>query len=97
MPDRTLRETLIAMLEGQRWSFHELRQELDLTVRRLADDLEHVERSVRGRGRRLRVDPPRCRDCGLELAGSSRSHAPPGRCPRCRSHRIDGPWMEIPG
>ena len=91
---RTLREQIVLLLGERPWSFHELRQELQLTVRRLAHELQHVERSLRGRGRRLETRPPRCRDCGFVLTGSKKDHAPPGRCPRCRGHRIDGPWLE---
>jgi predicted Zn-ribbon and HTH transcriptional regulator len=89
----TRRARLILALTGGSRELEELRRELEMTVRDLEDDLRHVERTVRARGQRLKVDTARCRDCGFRFA--RRALHPPGRCPACRGHRIEGPWLRI--
>jgi len=82
----TRRARIILALPGEA-------RELEMTVRDLEDDLRHVDRSVRARGQRLRVDGAECQDCGCRFA--SRALHPPGRCPSCRGRRIRGPWLRI--
>ncbi|MCU0303673.1 MAG: hypothetical protein MUC56_06420 [Thermoanaerobaculales bacterium] len=90
---RTRRQEIAAKLrEGER-SFEDLRHELVLTVRTLEDDLGHLRKSLRAGGERLVVRPAVCADCGFHL--SSTALHPPGRCPKCRSPRLDGPWFHI--
>ena len=91
--EKTRRQEIVDLLREARWTPDQLRRELELTVRVLEEDLRHVKRSVRAGGRRLQVDPPRCSDCGFQLR-STALH-PPGRCPSCRSHRVEGPWLEV--
>jgi len=90
---RTRRQEIVDLLRAGRWTPDELRREFGLTVKVLEEDLRHVERSVRATGRRLRVEPPHCADCGFRLR-STALH-PPGRCPKCHSHRVRGPWLEV--
>jgi predicted Zn-ribbon and HTH transcriptional regulator len=97
--DETVRQRIVQLLSGTERTFEELRRELGLPVRRLEEELQHVERSVRRSRRdprRLAVDPPRCLECGFVF----RDRAParfstPGRCPRCKSERIAQPRLTI--
>jgi predicted Zn-ribbon and HTH transcriptional regulator len=89
----TRREQIIRALTGEAREFEELRRELEMTVSDLEEDLRHVERSVRAKGQRLRVDGAECQDCGRRL--TRRALHPPGRCPSCRGHRLLGPWLRI--
>jgi predicted Zn-ribbon and HTH transcriptional regulator len=89
----TRREQIIGVLAGAAWEFEALRRQLEMTVRDLEDDLRHVERSVRARGQRLRVDGAECQYCGFRL--TSGALHPPGRCPSCRGHHLLGPWLRI--
>lgn len=96
--DETVRQRLVRWLAARDYTFDDLRLALEIGVRDLESELRHVERSVRAQGRRLVVEPPACRDCGFAFPGRSRRHLhPPGRCPRCRSHRIDPPRFRITG
>ncbi len=89
----TRRQEIAELLGEREWSFEALRQELQISVRRLEDDLHHVARSQRASGRRLRVTPPRCEDCGFEFRRREERHFhTPGRCPRCR-----GEWIRPAG
>jgi predicted Zn-ribbon and HTH transcriptional regulator len=74
-------------------SFDELRQEFQLTVRVLEEDLHHVQRSLKAKGRRLRVENAKCVACGFRFTKPSLH--PPGRCPKCRERRIAGPWFRV--
>jgi predicted Zn-ribbon and HTH transcriptional regulator len=67
-----------------------------VSVRQLEDDLRHLERSLRRGPRRLAVAPPRCSACGFAFKGRepSRFHTP-GRCPRCRSERIEAVRLRV--
>lgn len=89
----TRRQQIAEMLEGGEWSFEDLRGELNLPVHVLKEDLRHILRSHR---RRLRLTPPRCAACGFVFRGREARHLhPPGRCPRCRERRIEGPWFVL--
>lgn len=91
--EATRRQRIIQALEERTWELDDLRRELELSVRGLEEELRHVERTVRPRGRRLQIESARCLECGFQLA--SRALHPPGRCPRCRNRRIRGPWLSI--
>jgi len=92
-PALTRRQEIIHRLREQEWVFDDLRHDLAVKVSTLEDDLGHIERSVRSNGERLRVRPAVCADCSFRL--SSQAHHPPGRCPKCRSGNLDGPWLSI--
>ena len=87
----TIRQTISQMLAQGPWSALELAGDLCLTRREVEEHLEHLGRSL---GRRLLVDPARCRACGFVFQGRRRLDAP-GRCPACRGQRIDGPWFQV--
>jgi len=96
--DETVRQRLVRWLAARESSFDDLRLALELPVKGLEAELRHVERSVRAQGRRLRVEPPTCRDCGFAFPGRARRHLhTPGRCPECRGHRIEPPRFRIAG
>ena len=103
MPDfgptgRTARQRLIELLAREELGFDALREELQMTVKQLEDDLRHVHRSLRSQGRRLRVSEPRCIGCGFVFRGRSPGRfATPSRCPRCRSERLTCARLRIEG
>ena len=89
----TRRQEIAALLREGEWVFDDLRHEMAMTVKTLEDDLGHIQRSVRVNGERLQVRSSTCADCGFQL--SSKALHPPGRCPRCKSQDLDGPWLRI--
>jgi predicted Zn-ribbon and HTH transcriptional regulator len=92
----TVRRRLVRWLEEREYGFEELRIALQIRRQDLERELRHVERSVRGRGLRLRVEPPRCRDCGFAFPGRTARHFhPPSRCPRCSGERIEPPRFRV--
>lgn len=92
-PSRTRRQEIMQRLREEEWSFDGLRHELALTVRTLEDDLTHIQRSVRTNGERLGIRSAACADCDFQL--SSKALHPPGRCPKCRTSNLEGPWFII--
>jgi hypothetical protein len=89
----TRRQEIAALLREDEWVFDDLRHEMAMTVKTLEDDLGHIQRSVKVNGERLRVRSAVCAGCGFQL--SSKALHPPGRCPRCKSRDLDGPWLHI--
>ena len=77
------------MLSRQEYSFEQLRQELQLSVRELEDHLRHLERSVRRGDDELKVIDAKCLACEHVFRGRTpKRFSTPGRCPRCRSERV---------
>jgi predicted Zn-ribbon and HTH transcriptional regulator len=93
---RTRRQQLRALLLRETFDFGTLREVLGLGVRDLEQELRHVERSARGAGERLVVEPARCLGCGFAFRERAARHLhAPGRCPQCRSERIADPSFRI--
>jgi transcriptional regulator len=81
----TLRQAILAAISGRWLSPREISGEVRIRERDVAAHLEHLERSLRASGARLRIDPPACRSCGYVFApGTGR----PSRCPECKGERI---------
>jgi predicted Zn-ribbon and HTH transcriptional regulator len=94
--NETTRQRLVRWLANGAYDFDQLREVLQISVRDLEDELRHVERSLRGQGRRLLIAPPECRDCGFTFPGRRSRHLhTPGRCPRCRGERVDAAQFRI--
>jgi len=89
----TRRQEIVQRLRQKELSFDDLRHELAVKVSTLEDDLGHIQRTVKANHERLHVRSAVCADCGFEL--SSKALHPPGRCPKCRSGNVDGPWLHI--
>ncbi|MEZ5330806.1 MAG: transcriptional regulator [Thermoanaerobaculia bacterium] len=92
----TRRQEVTDLLRQGEWSVDALRRELEVPVHVLEEDLAHIAKSVRAEGRRLRIDPARCPQCGFTLRPPRPgSIHPPSRCPRCRNERLEGPWLRV--
>jgi transcriptional regulator len=88
---RTVRQELQALLSRGEYTPRELAAWFETTMRAVLDDLEHVRRSA---GARFVVRAPSCTACGYAFARRARLNTP-SRCPKCRSERIEGPWLSI--
>ena len=90
----TVREALAAVLREGPATARDLSRRVGIPEREVHDHLEHLARSLRGRGERLVVEGPRCLDCDFAFPGRTRTKRP-GHCPRCRGRRITLPVFRV--
>ena len=81
------------MLRDGPLTVSELARQLDMSARDVADDLAHLERSLRRAGAALEVEPARCRKCGFRFAKEKLRK--PGKCPACRGTWITEPRISL--
>lgn len=72
----------------------DLSQALRISEKEVKDHLPHIAKSVSAHKDRLTVIPARCEGCDYSFADRKRL-SPPGKCPRCRQSRIQGPWYQV--
>lgn len=94
MADKTLRQQIIALLEGQAMGVRELSGKLSIREKEVYAHLVHVQRTVAADTRRFVIRPSRCFKCGFEFTKRKRLTRP-SRCPQCKSSRLSQPLFEI--
>ena len=82
----TLRKALIEVLTVQPRSVSSIARELGFKRGDVEDDLRHAIRSARASGRRVLIEPARCRSCGFVFGEDKLIK--PSRCPSCRGERL---------
>jgi predicted Zn-ribbon and HTH transcriptional regulator len=90
----TVREAIAAELRRGPLTARELSERVRLPEREVAEHLEHLARSARGRGERLAVTAPHCLGCGFAFAARDRL-TKPGKCPTCRGTHIAPPQFAL--
>ncbi|MHA2378808.1 MAG: transcriptional regulator [Candidatus Thorarchaeota archaeon] len=58
------------------------------------EDIEHISRSVKNKGKQVLIRPANCGKCGFVFT-SRKSVKKPSRCPKCRSQWIIQPAYMI--
>ena len=91
----TFRKTLIDILTVQPRSVSSIARELGLKRGDVEEDLRHAIRSARASGRRVLIEPARCRSCGFTFGEEKLSK--PSRCPSCRGSRLFEAQISIEG
>ncbi len=91
----TARQALLRALRDGPKTARELSAAISLPEREVVSHLEHVARSLAHGDAELRIEPPRCQDCGFGFKKRERTSRA-SRCPRCKSERLDAPrfWIE---
>ena len=72
----------------------ELSARVGVSEKEIAGHLEHLVRSLRRSGERLRVEPASCLACGFRFRKRDRFGKPSG-CPVCRGRHLDPPRFLI--
>ncbi|NOZ83147.1 MAG: transcriptional regulator [Euryarchaeota archaeon] len=85
----TRRDEIARELELRERSIRELAVLFGCSEREVMQDLRHVMRSVRARGRRMYVLPAVCLRCGTEIRSSRIRNV--RKCPKCRSTHVEPP------
>jgi transcriptional regulator len=93
---KTLRQQIIDELGGTPLDLLQLSQALGISEREILNHLPHIAKSLVHRNSRFAMVPARCVGCGFEFK-ERRRFSPPGRCPRCKQSRIQGPWYQVTG
>jgi transcriptional regulator len=91
----TFRKALIDVLTAQPRSVSSIARELGLKRGDVEEDLRHAIRSARASGRRVLIEPARCRACGFTFGEDKL--AKPSRCPSCRGSRLYEAQIRIEG
>lgn len=84
----TIRQQLSTLLGAGPCTARELSQQLRISEKQVTQHLEHIARSAAGRGRRLKILPIHCLDCGYGFSDRKR-FTPPSRCPRCKQSHLE--------
>ena len=87
------RKKLIEMLRGNPMTVSQIARLVDESPGRVADDLNHLLRSLKHTEYKAVVEPARCRSCGFECSGEKLTK--PSKCPRCHSTWILEPKIAI--
>ena len=87
------RKKLIEMLNGNPMTVSQIARLVDELPSRVAEDLNHLFRSLKHTDYRAIVEPGRCRACGF--AFSDEKLTKPSKCPECHSTWVLEPKIGI--
>jgi predicted Zn-ribbon and HTH transcriptional regulator len=87
------RKDLIEMLLGNPMTVSQIARLVDESPRRVADDLQHLFRSLKHTEYKAVVQPARCRACGFEFSGDKLTK--PSKCPECHSTWVLEPKIGV--
>jgi hypothetical protein len=90
----TVRSALRQVLREGPLTARELSARVGISEKEVSGHLEHVARSLRHSGERLRVEPAQCLVCDFVFKDRMRL-TKPSKCPVCRSERLDPPRFAI--
>ena len=90
----TIRKNIAELLEKRRHSALEISRRVGIKEKEVYQHLPHIEKSAKGRGKRLNRSPYFCMACGFTFKDRKRFY-PPSRCPLCREERISEAVFEI--
>ena len=90
----TIRQRIIDLLTENEMTARELSQALGIREKDVLLHLDHAARTVKGAGRKLRVEPFQCLNCGYGFPDRSK-FTRPGRCPKCKQSHIQEPRFSI--
>ena len=90
----TVRQQIFELLSVGWWDSRQLADYFGLQEAEVTAHLHHIAQSATSRGMRLEIRPSGCRQCGFRFRHRQRLDRP-GRCPRCRSERIDPPAFTL--
>lgn len=87
------RKKLIELLLDNPMSVAEIAQLHGAKPRDIAEDIQHLQRSLKRDGYRLLIEPAYCRKC--EFVFHADKLLKPGRCPGCRGSWIAEPRVRV--
>ena len=91
---KTIRQQMIDILQANPMDRRDLSQELRISEKDVDGHLPHVAKSVAAQGMTWQVTPAYCEGCNYTFKDRKRCTRP-GKCPRCKASRIQGPWFQV--
>lgn len=91
---QTIRQHIISLLEENEMSAKELSQSVKVREKEVYDHLFHIQRSLKGKKKKLHVNPYQCLGCNYIFENRKRLTCP-GRCPNCKQSRIEAATYQI--
>ncbi len=86
----TIRKQIIELLESGDHDAREISQLLSISEKEVYTHIPHIKKSVLAQGKKLIIIPSSCLICDYQFKDRSRPERP-GKCPRCKSERIQNP------
>ncbi len=90
----TIRRNIMEMISKRPASVRDISIELGISEKEVFYHLPHIQKSLGPKKKKLKVYPPLCIACGYEFKDRKRL-TKPGKCPKCRSERIQSPVFFI--
>jgi predicted Zn-ribbon and HTH transcriptional regulator len=90
----TVRQEIRTFLEGPPATIREISQAVRASEKEVLGHLEHLERSLSGKGIKFIISPAECEKCGFVFQKRKRLKKP-GRCPLCRSSAVCEPLFSV--
>lgn len=90
---RMFRRDLIDLLLGKPMSVTQIARTVKEAPSQVADDMEHLFRSLKHTDYRAAIAPARCRACGFEFSEAKLTK--PSKCPECHSTWILEPKISV--
>ncbi|MDR3568693.1 MAG: transcriptional regulator [Syntrophobacteraceae bacterium] len=90
----TVRQDIIALLSGEKNGAKAISKIVRISEKEVYLHLEHIARSLKSRGEKLKITPARCLECGFVFESRNRFTAP-GKCPVCKGEHIQDPLYAI--
>ena len=87
------RRDLIDTLLGNPMTVNQIARLVDESPSRIADDLNHLLRSLKHTEYEAVVEPARCRACGFQFSEGKLTK--PSKCPECKSTWVQEPKIGI--
>ena len=87
------RKNLIELLLGNPMSLTQISREVDESPAQIANDLNHLFRSLKHTEYKTMVEPARCRACGFVFSPEKLNK--PSKCPECHSTWLTEPRISI--
>ncbi len=90
----TVRHEIVSALEGRTMSAKDISASVRIPEKEVYAHLDHIQKSMGRKERRLAVTPASCLKCGFIFKKRERL-TKPGRCPVCHGEQIEEPLFSI--
>ena len=83
----TIRQQIVELLSEQEMNARDLSQALSIMEKEVYSHLEHINRTIANKNKKLHVAPFKCLSCGFSFDVRKKWNKP-GRCPVCKKGHI---------